>query len=180
MNAWPDLSITDKTALLVPLCETGKTAAQIATEVGASRSAVIAFCYRNGIQLLAPKNGRPVGSPNKPKFNRFVVGKTREERLQEAAAARQLTETVSRQEKWKPLPGSDPRPLHAVNTPFECSWPLWATDAEPKLFCGERCADRDYPYCKSHIRMALHTMPTLRKPYGQPDNVAATAAVARA
>jgi GcrA cell cycle regulator len=40
-------------------------------------------------------------------------------------------------------------------TNYTCRWPLWNSDAEPRIFCGLSASlENGRPYCAKHTRMA--------------------------
>jgi hypothetical protein len=116
-------------------------------------------------------------------FNMFARNpdKTRaradkEARQRAIEGAQEERAAVAKLGRWEPLPGSTPRPLGGLHMKRDCTWPLWTDngldenneavpDTDPHVFCGEPCPDRNYPYCKTHMRMAFRVMPVLSHPY---------------
>lgn len=174
---WRDLTHAEKAEIVRELAERGLSGSKIAGNfVGATRSAVLGFCRRNGIKLSGvPFHiAAPVSNPKrKPKKASPASAKRHREQASEREAEQAAVMTAPAPVADFPVP--DPAALFAPEQPPEdviavlagasaplaymaavdarrCLWPLWDRFEGPfvSLCCGaERVAGR--PYCKEHV-----------------------------
>lgn len=153
--SWTD----ERVAVLTKLWGDGKTAAEIAKELGGvTRNAVIGKAHR----LKLSNRASPIAAPKKPKI---------------AKAQNQNTPPSSEK---KPPRSVAPKPDEKVGgialtdlKANQCRWP----QGDPKNgefgFCGDKCMD-SLPYCEAHVAIAYQ--PATRNRILQSTKKAATAA----
>ncbi|MGQ0527450.1 MAG: GcrA family cell cycle regulator [Alphaproteobacteria bacterium] len=129
--SWTD----ERVALLKKLWVEGKTAAEIAKELGnVTRNAVIGKAHRlklsNRVSPIQQNNKKPVSPPRKPEKKIQVL----QEKYEEAA------------------PTTKGMPLEDLNAQM-CRWPQGDPRDDNFSFCGGESLN-GLPYCAHHTKMA--------------------------
>lgn len=158
---WRDITHSGKVEIVRDLAERGLSGSQIAGNfVGATRSAVLGFCRRNGIRLkgvpvrLSAPAEKPRPKP-KPRVEPVPVPVLEPEPEPEPelnATALFAPEQPSEDAITVLAGASAPMVYMAAVDARRCLWPLWDRFEGPyvSLCCGaERVLGR--PYCKEHV-----------------------------
>jgi GcrA cell cycle regulator len=156
--AWPWQWTPERVARMKFLWLDGKSASEVAREIGATRNMVIGKVHRMGLHKQRPE--------------RLTV-----EAIQRGAVNR---ETVLRALKLKPepLPPEDARPLPKSRPtiltelgPDHCRWPLGDPKDEGFHFCGAPIAQRKKggrvqrpSYCQVHAELSVRPTDTRDRP----------------
>ena len=178
---WNLMTREERLTVLKQRTEAGDTVRAMAARFRTSPGSISGALKRNGLQT---RNKQPIGLQRIAAGFNAVVKNPEKTKAREAKEARQRAKEVPDEDlfalkahpSWIALPGSRPRPMEDLHLSRDCTWPLWTDngcdenndaipDTEPHVFCGEPCADRAYPYCKAHLRMAFVVLPKLEKPY---------------
>jgi GcrA cell cycle regulator len=129
----------------------GLSAEQISRKMKTvSRSAVLGFITRQGLQRRSPAAGKIAARINAPK------------------AAPRPVPIVNQSAPNVPLPPSPPAPLHCEPAPLEalkghqCRWPMGERMAVAELFCG--AMKERGSYCGFHAGLAYSRLPNGQKP----------------
>lgn len=131
----------ERVELLEKLWKEGKSAAEIAKELGGvTRNAVIGKAHRLGL------SGRPQ-TPKKETVKATAAKKTPEKTSAAAAPARMVVETAEKPENGLTILDLNDR---------VCKWPIGDPRDENFYFCGERSRPGT-PYCDRHAAMAYQT-----------------------
>lgn len=192
---WFNMTREERLRALKDAAQAGQTITTMALNFDTSRGAISGALQRAGITLGRPPQSQSYKAVKSRQYREKKAGvvtttfnaiarnpeKTKAREAKEARQRAATTEAAERaatkdQKPWEPLPGSRPRPMEELHLSRECNWPLWADngvdennqavpDTQPHIFCGEPCVDRDYPYCKAHLRAAFVVLPPLLKPY---------------
>lgn len=132
----------------------GLSTSKIAAELGGvTRNAVIGKLHRLGmtnsdtprIPKVRLTNAQPKHRRHRSKFRATLT------------TAEDGTKQVDMPKKLAYMPPLPPAPPDASNycdmfalTSATCRWPMWATDADPRLYCGTATAGGGEAYCRYH------------------------------
>jgi GcrA cell cycle regulator len=149
-SAWTDATV----ARLHELWANGRTAAQIAHEIGMSRSAVLGKASRLGLRRRrAARVLHPMSAVRRGATSRadLVVEKLLAERVRALA----LLEAQLRREPVAPeVPSPESRPCSFIAlTRDTCRWPVGDVGEADFHFCGAP-PDGDHVYCAHHRHIA--------------------------
>ncbi len=155
--SWTD----ERVEVLKKLWIEGRTASQIATELGnVTRNAVIGKVHRLGL------SGRP--SPIKRKAKK---AEPRKAQVRKAAPAQAKKAPVKQQtavvRPIRPVVTQDIDPLNGGSSMMElkermCKWPIGDPKSQEFHFCGHKVVD-GLPYCEHHAAVAYQTTTARRK-----------------
>jgi len=135
---------TERVALLRSYVNAGLSCAQIASEIGVSRNAVIGKINRLGLS-----RGRSSSTPR----TRSITPMQRSRTLAQRLALKALFES----EPLAAVVSTEPCSLLDL-APRKCRWPISANGAAAFSFCGNSTAD-GMSYCTGHVRMAYRFSP---------------------
>lgn len=158
----------DRDAVLLQLWADGKSASEIALQMGdgVTRNAVIGRVHRlkkkaamplersAPIRVTSPRVAPPrrAGNAGQPRITgirkRAERRATEAERQETAPDAR--SQQILKSELWLPLPGSTPKSLMAIDRD-ECRWPLGDPLTAEFAFCGCPAVEGS-SYCAPHRR----------------------------
>ena len=134
----------------------GESGSAIAAAIGKTRSAVLGWCFRNGVKLGGTqadggRRARPARKertvPLKRLRNEFVE-------------VRPLAQPA-------PIPAPSPAPVEAVPVHLfdrqagQCAWPLWGDGERTLMYCGA-ASEEGRSYCPGHLKVGFQPLPTRR------------------
>lgn len=140
----------DETRLVMAAWNDGKSALQIAKDIGRSKNAVIGAITRLRNEGFSMRSAAPKGresTPSRDEAARFNA--SRERRVMARAKALAAPNVQYREPTVYGDPAVVGRPLDALSATgcrYECAG---GTDAQSYLFCGGRKRDRS-SYCAAH------------------------------
>lgn len=135
---WEELSKGARLLLVAPLAAKNMSASQIASEVGATRNAIVGFCNRNRDKVQLSGATRKQAEKARRAISSTTTPRPVKRALRLAAAHRNGV--------WLPIPGTTP--VHILDhVEGQCRWPVGDDDA--RTYCGCVVAKRS-SYCEHH------------------------------
>jgi len=160
---WNAMTRDERIAVITEGVAKGLSAGRIASKfVGASRNAVISYCYRHKIGTARPKPAKPAktaATAQRVPPKAFTPAITKTESPQPIPSARAISKPapdlvdlgpIAKSQAFQPIDGAKPIRLEDLGA-MQCHWPVNGFDGRDAIFCGVRTRTT---YCASHSRLA--------------------------